>query len=82
MVWSGCPAADSVVAVMWHGPRFSYFSAWCRPLYIVILSPRLVYPWYMPLSLSDPPIGGCFAEAVGGDGVVDGVTVVFAFCRF
>jgi hypothetical protein len=51
-------------------------------LYKVIFSSWSSYPWYMPSLHSDPPVGGSFTGAVGGDGVVAGVTAVFSLCRF
>jgi hypothetical protein len=36
----------------------------------------------MPDISSDPPIGGCFIGAVGGDSTVGGVTLVFDLCLF
>jgi hypothetical protein len=44
------------------------------------MSPRLAYPQYMPGLPSDPPVGGWFTGAVGGDGTVAGVTMVFGLC--
>jgi hypothetical protein len=36
----------------------------------------------MPDTSSDPPVGGFFTRALGGDGTMAGITLVFGLCRF